>query len=82
MVSRLENEKDEKNYVFEIENNGPEIPMEIQSKIFEPYFTTKKKGTGLGLTICERIITGHGGKIYLESKPGKTSFTVTIPIHV
>jgi len=82
MVSRLENEKDEKNYVFEIENNGPWIPMEIRSKIFEPYFTTKKKGTGLGLTICERIITGHGGKIYLESKTGKTSFTIIIPIHV
>lgn len=75
--------KDGSNVKVEIEDNGPGIPEEIQSRIFDPFFTTKEpgKGTGLGLstsysTVCER----HKGKISVTSLPGKTSFTVTLPI--
>ncbi|MFC3416179.1 sensor histidine kinase [Algoriphagus hitonicola] len=66
-----------------IEDNGPGIPAEIQSKIFQPFFTTKPtgKGTGLGLSMSYEIITkGHGGKLSVSSKPGLfTKFIITIP---
>ncbi len=63
-------------------DSGPGIPKEIQDKIFEAFFTTKPagEGTGLGLDISRRIVEKHGGKIYFESEPGKTTFYVRLPI--
>jgi signal transduction histidine kinase/HAMP domain-containing protein len=65
-----------------IEDNGPGIPADVVSRIFEPFFTTKPKGegTGLGLSISARIIENHGGKIRVESAPGRTRFTVRLPV--
>ncbi len=65
-------------------DSGPGIPQEIQSKIFDPFFTTKKQGegTGLGLGICKKIIEKHKGEITFESQPGKTEFTVKLPINL
>lgn len=63
-------------------DNGPGIPDEILNKIFDPFFTTKPvgEGTGMGLSICYRIVENHGGTITVNSKPGKgTIFTVTLP---
>ncbi len=77
--------KSSDNYVsVEIEDNGPGIPPDIISKIFEPYFTTKPKGegTGLGLSIIKDIIGKHHGTIDLTSVPGCTKFTVTIPLSI
>jgi len=65
-----------------IEDSGPGVPAEIQSRIFDPFFTTKEpgRGTGLGLSTSYGIITEkHGGKIAVESRPGRTRFTVTLP---
>jgi signal transduction histidine kinase len=65
-----------------IEDDGPGIPLEIQSKIFDPFFTTKPpgSGTGLGLTISHHIITGkHRGEICVNSQPGSTCFEIKIP---
>lgn len=64
------------------QDNGKGIPEDIHEKIFEPFFTTKKsgEGTGLGLHICKQIISEHGGKIHLQSQPGKTVFTVELPV--
>ena len=67
-----------------VKDNGPGIDEEIQSKIFDPFYTTKPvgQGTGLGLSICHSIVERHGGTISLDSKVGQgTTFTVTIPIH-
>lgn len=66
----------------DVEDNGPGIPEEIQEKIFEPYFTTKSKGegTGLGLSICRQIVDAHQGRIEIVSKPGKTIFSIYLPI--
>jgi len=67
------------NIVFEIEDNGPGIPKEIQDKILQPFFTTKKgsEGTGLGLSITNDIIIAHGGTLNIELKPEKTKFIIT-----
>lgn len=69
--------------LIEIIDNGAGIPAELQSRIFEPFFTSKEvgKGSGLGLDISRRIIVQkHGGNLRFESQPGKTNFQVRIPI--
>lgn len=70
--------------LVEITDNGIGIPSEVQSRIFDQFFTTKDvgKGTGLGLDIVRRIIEGqHKGSVRFESKPGETRFQVQIPIN-
>ena len=69
--------------LVEIIDNGTGIPPEIQSRIFEPFYTSKDvgQGSGLGLDISRRIIVEkHQGSLSFESQPGKTNFQVRIPI--
>ena len=69
--------------LVDIEDNGPGIPDAIQDRIFDPFFTTKDvgKGTGMGLDITRRIIeTRHHGQLMLTSEPGRTCFTIRLPI--
>lgn len=63
-------------------NNGPEIPKEDISKIFDPFYTSKEvgRGTGLGLSLCYGIIHEHGGDITASSETGRTHFTIRLPI--
>ncbi len=61
-------------------DQGQGIPAELLSKVFDPYFTTKSTGTGLGLASAHSIVTRHGGTITVESEPGTGAcFTVTLP---
>lgn len=67
---------------IEIADTGCGIAPDQLQKIFEPYYTTKDYGTGLGLTITYKIIKEHDGDIQIQSKPGEgTSFTIYLPIH-
>lgn len=62
-----------------VEDDGPGLSAD-EVRIFEPFFTTKENGTGLGLAITHRIVTDHGGDMTVESQPGKTIFTVVLPL--
>jgi len=67
--------------VIRITDSGVGISKENLSTIFQPYFSTKEKGTGIGLSIAYRIISDHKGKIEVESEVGKgTTFIITLPI--
>lgn len=65
--------------IFSVENNGPEIPMEIREKIFQPGFTTKGGERGQGLAIVREIIAGYGGELTLESDENHTAFCGRLP---
>jgi signal transduction histidine kinase len=68
--------------IIEIEDNGSGMDDDTLQKLFEPYFTNKSKGNGLGLTNCQNIILSHRGKITVQSKVGKGSlFLVTLKIN-
>jgi PAS domain S-box-containing protein len=67
-----------------ITDSGKGIPPEIKERIFQPFFTTKPpgEGSGLGLDIVKKIIQKHQGNIQVDSVPGKTTFTVSLPINL
>lgn len=62
-----------------VQDDGPGLSAD-EVRIFQPFFTTKDKGTGLGLAITHRIVADHGGDIMVESQPGKTVFSVILPL--
>jgi two-component system sensor histidine kinase HydH len=61
-----------------VEDAGPGIAPD--APIFEPFFTTKSNGTGLGLAIVHRIVLDHAGTVHVESRPGLTQFSVSLPL--
>jgi len=63
----------------EIENDGPNIPENMLNYIFDPLFTTKQKGTGLGLASCANIVKQHNGTISVKNNPVR--FLVTLPVN-
>jgi len=66
--------------VIEVHDQGEGIPAEGQERIFEPFYTTKSSGTGLGLAVAKNIVEGHGGCIEVESKGGRGStFRIVLP---
>ena len=71
-INDLENEVE-----IEVEDSGEGVPDEIINRVFEPLFTTKKKGTGLGLASCKSIVEQHGGSITVKNKP--SIFTIKLP---
>ncbi len=62
---------------LEVEDDGPGFADDLP--VFDAFFTTKDQGTGLGLSLVHRIVTDHGGTIRVQSRPGRTCFTVTLP---
>ena len=73
-------DSDDRDVSVSFRDNGIGMDPEQLANLFEPYRTTKEKGTGLGLMISKRIVTEHGGSIAAESKSGEgTTFTITLP---
>ncbi|HCA57115.1 MAG TPA: hypothetical protein DEP46_03920 [Blastocatellia bacterium] len=68
------------NFVIEVEDTGAGIDEENLSKIFDPFYTTKDKGIGLGLSIAHKIATQHGGHLMAKRSSSVTTFVLTIPI--
>jgi two-component system nitrogen regulation sensor histidine kinase GlnL len=65
-----------------VQDNGSGIPDSLAPQLFEPYVTTRAKGTGLGLALVAKLIGDHGGTVDFESEPGRTVFQVMLPMAV
>jgi PAS domain S-box-containing protein len=80
-VLTLSTEPREDGVCLVVSDTGGGIPQEMLNRIFEPFYTTKKKGSGLGLMIVQRIVRDHGGRIQLESNVGQgTIFRIWLPL--
>ncbi|MBZ0271894.1 HAMP domain-containing protein [bacterium] len=78
LVRRAHGEEDFVEFV--IDDTGPGIPKDVQDKLFDPFFTTREAGTGLGLSNADKIVRGHGGSIAGENRAGGGArFVVRIP---
>jgi signal transduction histidine kinase len=74
--------RDDGRLVVVVEDTGEGIPRDNLDKLFDPFFSTKKKGTGLGLPIVKSIVEGHDGEIEVESESGKgTKIIVTLRMY-
>ncbi|MFG0259084.1 MAG: ATP-binding protein, partial [Phycisphaerales bacterium JB041] len=79
-TSRGEDDDRNPTAVLHVIDTGPGIDDAAAARIFDPYFTTKSGGTGLGLPTARRIIEAHGGRIELHSEPGRgTDLRLTLP---
>jgi signal transduction histidine kinase len=67
--------------VFTVADTGPGIPDELHERVFYPFFTTKQRGSGVGLAQAQKIVAGHGGRLELESEAGQgATFRVRLPL--
>jgi two-component system nitrogen regulation sensor histidine kinase GlnL len=64
-----------------VADNGPGIPEDLKPHLFEPFVTTKARGSGLGLALVAKIIVEHGGIIECETKPRQTIFRAMLPMY-
>jgi signal transduction histidine kinase len=71
---------EEPEVVISVSDTGPGIPPELQERIFYPFFTTKQDGSGVGLSNVQKIVSGHGGAVVVESRPGEgATFRIHLP---
>lgn len=77
----LEVRRDNGYAALAVTNTGPGIPPEQLGRVFEPFYSGKREGTGLGLTIARRIVAAHGGRIEVDSRPNRgTRVTLLFPL--
>jgi signal transduction histidine kinase len=81
IITDLVKKDDNRYFRVQLRDTGCGMEEEFKQQIFEPYFTTKKGGVGLGLSIVERIIFDHNGVIWFETKRGSgTTFFIDLPM--
>jgi two-component system nitrogen regulation sensor histidine kinase NtrY len=68
----------DKRIFIKITDNGDGIATEIEDKIFLPFFTTRKEGAGIGLTLSKNIVEAHGGYLAFQTDDDKTSFVICL----
>jgi signal transduction histidine kinase len=79
-ILRIRTDRDDTHVIVSFTDTGGGIPAESLSRVFEPYFTTKTSGSGLGLLIVRRIVREHGGEMSIESTEGKgLTLTIRLP---
>lgn len=79
--AEVKGEQREQRATVVVSDDGVGIPKELQERVFEPLFSTRPEGTGLGLTVARRVATAHGGDLALESTPGEgTTVCATFPV--
>lgn len=76
---RLRGRRGPRQVFIDVEDNGPGLSSQ-DAPIFDPFYSTKQGGTGLGLAISHRIVTDHRGTIDVDSRPGRTSFHIALPL--
>jgi signal transduction histidine kinase len=77
----IESKSSSRGVEITVSDNGPGIPDDVMAKIFDPLFTTKSFGTGLGLPAVQKILEQHDGGLEVSSKPGQgATFTVWLPV--
>ncbi len=69
----------QESFTIRVQDDGPGIPADVQLRIYEPFFSTKEGGTGLGMSIVHSLVSLHGGTIDLDTGPRGTQFEITIP---
>jgi signal transduction histidine kinase len=81
LTIRTERQKDK--VLIMITDNGPGIPEDTRARLFDPFFTNKPKGTGLGLTSTQNIIMNHKGTVHVESEiDNGSTFTIVLPVNL
>jgi signal transduction histidine kinase len=81
IVIRLSYDEASAAICLEVEDDGPGIAPEVMRRLFQPFFTTRTDGTGLGLAVCRKNIQYHGGTIEVQSRVGLgTRIILTIPL--
>jgi signal transduction histidine kinase len=66
--------------LIEVADDGPGIPADVKDKVFDLFFTTKAKGSGLGLAVVRRIVDAHDGRLDLRTSPAGTTIRITLPV--
>ncbi len=78
-ISNGKLDQDPPQFEITVSDTGPGIPDDLRDHIFKPFVSNSPGGTGLGLAITQRIITAHRGSINVNSFPGGTVFTISLP---
>jgi signal transduction histidine kinase len=76
----ISTEQGQTNGAVTVRDTGPGIDLERRERLFEPFYTTKSNGVGIGLSICRSIIDAHGGSLWIEAnEPRGSAFQFTVP---
>jgi signal transduction histidine kinase len=75
----ISGQRDEMWDIITVQDDGSGVPPDVRDRLFEPLFSTKTKGTGLGLTICRQIVEKHGGTLTLGESTCGAAFRITLP---